>query len=42
VLDLPDEVRNKAMAAGAARWIGDLPGTVAALERDWAITAGVT
>jgi hypothetical protein len=27
------------MAAGAARWIDDLPGTVAALERDWAITA---
>jgi len=30
----------KAMAAGAARWIDDLPGIVAALERDWAITAG--
>jgi len=30
------------MAAGAARWIDDLPGTVAALERDWAITAGRT
>jgi hypothetical protein len=30
------------MAAGAARWIDDLPGIVAALERDWAITAGRT
>jgi len=31
VLDLPDAVRTKALAAGAAWWIDDLPGTVAAL-----------
>ncbi len=33
-------VRNKALAAGAARWLDDLPGLVAGLERDWRITVG--
>jgi streptomycin 6-kinase len=42
VLDLPDGVRIKALAAGAAVWLDDLPAIVASLERDWAITAGQT
>jgi len=33
-------VRNKALAAGAADWIEDLPELVAGLERDWQITVG--
>ena len=33
-------VRNKALAVGAARWLGDLPGLIASLERDWRITVG--
>jgi len=33
-------VRNKALAAGAARWLHDLPGLIASLERDWQITVG--
>jgi streptomycin 6-kinase len=33
-------VRKKALAAGAADWIEDLPELVAGLERDWRITVG--
>lgn len=33
-------VRNKALAAGAAQWIRDLPGLAADLEREWSITIG--
>jgi len=33
-------VRNKALAAGAGRWLRDLPGLVTALEREWSITVG--
>jgi streptomycin 6-kinase len=33
-------VRNKALAAGAAGWIEDLPELVARVERDWRITVG--
>lgn len=33
-------MRNKALAAGAGRWIRDLPELVAGLERDWSITVG--
>jgi streptomycin 6-kinase len=33
-------VRNKALAAGADRWLRDLPDLVAELERDWSITVG--
>jgi streptomycin 6-kinase len=33
-------VRNKALAAGAARWLDELPGLIADLERDWRITVG--
>ncbi len=37
---VPDMVRNKALAAGAARWLDDLPSLVAGLERDWSIRVG--
>jgi len=37
---MPAVVRNKALAAGAAQWIGDLPGLAADLERDWSVTIG--
>jgi streptomycin 6-kinase len=33
-------VRNKALAAGAGRWLRDLPDLVAELEREWSITVG--
>lgn len=33
-------VRNKAVAAGAAQWLENLPGLVAGLERDWSIVVG--
>jgi streptomycin 6-kinase len=33
-------VRNKALAAGAAQWICDLPELAADLEREWSITIG--
>ena len=34
-------LRNKALAAGAARWLEDLPALVAGLERDWSISVGM-
>ncbi len=34
-------MREKALAAGATRWLGDLPGLVAGLERDWSIRVGL-
>jgi streptomycin 6-kinase len=37
---LPPVVRNKALAAGAAQWIDDLPALLASLEREWSITVG--
>lgn len=37
---VPAVVRNKALAAGAAQWIHDLPEIVATLEQDWSITVG--
>jgi streptomycin 6-kinase len=40
--DLPDAVRLKAHAAGAADWLEELPGIVASLERDWSIRVGRT
>jgi streptomycin 6-kinase len=39
-VDIPTVVRNKALAAGAGRWLDDLPGLIASLERDWQITVG--
>lgn len=38
--EVPAVVRNKALAAGAARWLADLPELVAHLEREWSITVG--
>lgn len=37
---IPEVVRNKALAVGAARWIRDLDDLVVSLERDWSITVG--
>jgi streptomycin 6-kinase len=37
---VPEVVRNKALAAGAAVWLDGLPGLIADLERDWGITVG--
>jgi hypothetical protein len=37
---VPPVVRNKALAAGAARWLHELPGLIAGLEREWGITVG--
>jgi streptomycin 6-kinase len=39
-LDVPDVVRRKARAAGAERWLDELPRLVNGLERDWSITIG--
>lgn len=33
-------MRNKALAAGAAQWLCDLPGLAADLEREWSLTIG--
>jgi len=40
VLTVPAVVRNKALAAGAHRWLDGLPDLIADLERDWSISAG--
>ncbi|MGI9644538.1 MAG: aminoglycoside phosphotransferase family protein [Ilumatobacteraceae bacterium] len=40
MIDVPEVVRNKAIAAGATSWLSDLPDLVAALEREWSITVG--
>jgi len=40
VIGIPPVVRNKALAAGAAPWLRDLPDLIAALEREWSITVG--
>jgi streptomycin 6-kinase len=39
-LAVPAVVRNKALAAGATRWLDDLPEIVAGLEREWSIAVG--
>jgi streptomycin 6-kinase len=40
VIDIPAVVRNRAVAAGAERWLADLPALVAGLEREWAMIVG--
>lgn len=40
MIGVPDAVRQKAQVAGADRWLADLPGLVADLEREWSITVG--
>lgn len=37
---VPEFVRNKALAAGATRWLDDLPSLVAGLSREWSIDVG--
>ena len=37
---VPEAVRRKALAAGAARWLDELPPLVAGIERDWSVTVG--
>jgi streptomycin 6-kinase len=37
---VPAAVRAKAIAAGVPRWVDDLPGLIAELEREWSITVG--
>lgn len=37
---VPEVVRNKALAAGATRWLEDLPSLVADLSREWSIGVG--
>jgi hypothetical protein len=37
---VPEVVRNKALAAGAAAWLDEIPSLIADLERDWGITIG--
>src|SRR5215813_1216824 len=37
---VPAVVRNRALAAGAAHWLDELPALVASLERDWSIAVG--
>ena len=39
-LDVPDEVRNKALADGNAAWLDDLPSVLDVLARDWSLTIG--
>jgi streptomycin 6-kinase len=40
MLEVPQVVRNKALAAGADRWLDDLPSIVADLEGLWGISVG--
>lgn len=41
VIEVPEVVSNKALAAGAGAWLDDLPALVAELEIEWDFTAGV-
>jgi streptomycin 6-kinase len=40
VAEIPDVVRNRALLAGQAAWLDQLPEIVAGLERDWSIEVG--
>lgn len=40
MIDVPEVVRNKALVAGAERWLADLPALVAELEERWSVTVG--
>ena len=37
---VPEVVRNKAVSAGASRWLARLPAIVEGLERDWSMKVG--
>lgn len=40
MISVPEAVRTKAFAAGAAHWLDELPALVASVERDWSIEIG--
>jgi streptomycin 6-kinase len=40
VIELPDVVREKALAVGAGAWIDELPQLVRSIETDWGIAVG--
>src|SRR5690606_14172197 len=40
VIELPDVVRNRALAVGAHRWLTDLDELVGSLAADWGFTVG--
>jgi streptomycin 6-kinase len=40
MVDVPDVVREKALAVGANAWIDELPSLVRSVEADWGITVG--
>ena len=40
MIELPEVVRNRAIAAGVERWIDELPDLVAGLAADWEIEIG--
>jgi streptomycin 6-kinase len=40
LVDVPDVVREKARAAGAEAWLGELPALVGRLEAEWQIVVG--
>ena len=40
MVQLPDVVRNRAIAVGATQWVDDLPDLIESLERDWGIEIG--
>ena len=40
MIELPEVVRNRAVAAGEQRWIDELPDLVASLAHDWGIEIG--
>ena len=40
MLEVPDVVREKALAVGAGAWLDELPSLVRSIEADWGITVG--
>lgn len=42
MIDVPQQVRNTALATGNSAWLDELPALVASLEADWSITVGRT
>jgi len=40
MVEVPETVRRKAIAAGALWWVDELPALVAGLEQEWSITVG--
>ena len=40
MLDVPEVVREKALAVGASDWLDALPELVRGLEADWSLTVG--